>query len=531
VAIYSEANALVYGLSQPGAYPHPAAEVERLETHISWVFLAGDYAYKVKKPVALPFVDFSTLAARRRYCEEELRLNRRFAPELYLDVVEIRGSAASAHIDGTGEVLDYAVRMRRFPQADLASALLQRGALDAGLLREFGVYLARVHGGLPRAAKELDFGEPARVLRDALDNFDQMAPLLPQPEDNAELPQLRAWTRTEFERVRAALRIRREHGMVRECHGDLHLRNLVASEGSLIAFDCIEFNPGLRWIDVMSDVAFLAMDLFDRRAAELAWGFLNAYLEASGDYEGMQVLRFFLAYRALVRAKVHLIRARQAGMAAESERLIAQFRHYVDLAGWCAHERRGAILLMHGFSGCGKSVLAAALAERLGAVRIRSDVERKRMHGFDAEARSASALEGGLYREGATRATYAKLAAAARVVARAGYPAIVDATFLRRSQRDVLADCARAIDAPLIVIDVQAAPHVLRERVAARRDDPSEATLDVLQHQVATAEPLAPEEALKVVRCESDAPPGRLARMLDEPIRELIARRRGDQEG
>ena len=344
----------IQALARPEAYPHPVAAVQMLETHISRVFLAGDYAYKVKKPVALPFVDFSTLAARRHYCAEELRLNRRFAPQLYLDVVEIRGSPVAPCIQGPGEVLDYAVRMRRFPQEALANALLTSAALDDSLLHDFGGHLAQVHFQLPHAATDTPFGQPQAVLRDALDNFAQIAPLLQPPGEDAQLAQLREWTEGEYARIEGELRNRREHGMVRECHGDLHLRNLVALEGRLIAFDCIEFNPGLRWIDVMSDVAFLLMDLLDRNADRLGWIFLNAYLETSGDYEGVRVLRFYLVYRALVRAKIHLIRARQPGLAeAEVVRLAAQYRHYLALAGRCAYQQQSAIVLMHGFSGCG----------------------------------------------------------------------------------------------------------------------------------------------------------------------------------
>jgi aminoglycoside phosphotransferase family enzyme/predicted kinase len=518
------ADSWVQALARPAAYPQPVAAVQVLETHISWVFLAGDYAYKVKKPVVLPFVDFSTLAARRHYCEEELRLNRRFAPQLYVDVVEIRGSPVAPRIEGPGDVLDYAVRMRRFPQEALANALLMRAALDDSLLHDFGGHLAQVHFQLPQAATGTPFGQPQAVLRDALDNFAQIAPLLQPPGEGAQLAQLREWTEGEYARIEGVLRSRREHGRVRECHGDLHLRNLVALRGRLIAFDCIEFNPGLRWIDVMSDVAFLLMDLLDRNADRLGWIFLNAYLETSGDYDGVRVLRFYLVYRALVGAKVHLIRTRQPGLAeAEVVRLAAQYRHYLALAGRCAYQQQPAIVLMHGFSGCGKSVLAAALAERLGAVRIRSDVERKRLHGLDACAHSASAVGSGLYGGDATRETYARLAAVAQAIAAAGYPAIVDATFLRRGQRAVFADHARAIDVPAILIDVHAAPQVLRERVGARRGDASEATLEVLDHQVATAEPLAPQEALQVVRCASDSEPGCMAEALVDPIRRLLA--------
>jgi len=511
---------IVRALSRPQAYPHPAQHVERLETHISWVFLAGDYAYKVKKPVTLPFVDFASLAARRHYCEEELRLNRRFAPALYLDVVEIRGEGKAAQIGGSGPVLDYAVRMQRFPQETLASALLARGTLGPAELLAFGCTLGRIHRELPAAPDSSPFGQPETVLADAAANFDEMAALLRPHEDDRELAGLRRWTEGEFRRIAPLLRERRTRGKVRECHGDLHLRNLVRLDGALVPFDGIEFNAGLRWIDVLSDAAFLVMDLLDRGAAPLAWSFLNAYLEQSGDYEGVPVLRFYLVYRALVRAKVHLIRAAQHRIeAAERDRLRSQFRAYVALARRCACERRAGFVAMHGFSGCGKSMLAAALASELPGIRIRSDVERKRLQGLCADASSGSALGAGLYGRDATEATYAELARAAEAVATGGYTAIVDATFLRRKPRSLFAERARALGVPLVLIDVQAAVDVMRARVAERCGDASEATLEVLAQQMATAEPIQPHEGLAVVTCESNCEPHALAAGIAASVR------------
>lgn len=475
-----------------------------LETHISWVFLAGPYAYKIKKPVELGFLDFTTLAKRRHFCEEELRLNRRLAPQLYIDVVELCGSAAAPRIGGSGPVLEYALRMRRFQQEALASRMLAEGRLTRDMIDRLATRLAQFHADLPAALPQLPFGTSETVLHDACQNFEQIAALLP-PERHREngLADMRDWTEREFMLRYSEIHERHQAGMTRECHGDLHLRNIVELDGELVPFDCIEFNPAFRWIDVMNEVAFLFMDLLDRGADPLAWRFLSAYLEAHGVYSGLSVLRFYVVYRAMVRAKVHLMRACQTGLVSvEASRLRRAYESYLALAHRCTMLGRPAILLMHGYSACGKSTIALSLAQELGGVRIRSDVERKRLHGLAPLARTHSAFSSGIYGQDATQATYARLAEAARIVVTSGYTAIVDATFLLRAQRALLRDVATTTGVPIILINVSTPRPFLRARIAARAahcEDPSEATLAVLDQQVATAEPIVAQEEIPVL--------------------------------
>jgi aminoglycoside phosphotransferase family enzyme len=302
---------LFAALLDPACYPHPVARVRVIETHISWVLLTGEYAYKIKKPVNLGFVDFTTPGQRRYYCEEELRLNRRLALGLYLEVVSIRGDPGAPRISGEGPVLDYAVKMREFPQDALASRRIAGGDFGAAEIDALAARVAEFHAGAPAAGPEGRFGTPDAVLSAALQNFEQMLPLVKTVTEVRTLRMLRQWTEREHGARRDAFERRRGEGFVRECHGDLHLGNITMIDGRPVPFDCIEFNDELRWIDVMSEVAFLAMDLEDRGRRDLAWRFLNRYLEATGDYAGIPVLRFYLVYRALVRAKVHLIRSRQ----------------------------------------------------------------------------------------------------------------------------------------------------------------------------------------------------------------------------
>jgi aminoglycoside phosphotransferase family enzyme/predicted kinase len=489
---------LFVALQDPACYPHPVAGVRMLETHISWVLLTGEYAYKIKKPVDLGFLDFTTLGLRRHFCEEELRLNRRLAPELYLDLVEIRGTPAAPRIAGTGPVLEYAIRMREFPQASLASRALARGAFGAAEVDTLAAAIARFHDEAPRARVQERFGAPDVVLADALQNFEQVLPLARSAPDERVLRSLRRWTEREFARGRSVFDARKAHGMVRECHGDLHLGNIVLHDGRPVPFDCIEFNDGLRWIDVMNEAAFLAMDLEDRGRRDLAWRFLNRYLEATGDYAGLAVLPFYLVYRALVRAKVHLMRSRQAGLPrTEKARLARAFQGYLALAARLAAPRRPALILAHGLSGSGKTTMTQPLVEALGAVRVRSDLERKRAHGLAPLAPSGSGVGTGIYSPQANTATYLRLGELAQEALRAGFSVVVDAAFLKRAERDAFRAIAERLEAPFTILEFRAPLEVLHSRIThrlARADDASEADLAVLEHQLEAREPLTPAE-------------------------------------
>ena len=500
VAEHGRMESLIEALRDPACYPHAADRVELEETHISWVLLAGDYAYKLKKPVRLPFLDFSTLAARRHFCEEELRLNRRTAPELYLEVVPIVRDAggavrvnpgATARAGAPAEPLEYAVKMRRFAAGELADAMARRGALGEAEIDSLAAEIARFHLAAPRADDSSAWGTPEGVEAPALANFEQIG---------APLDALREWTRREGRRLRPAFAARRAQGFVRECHGDLHLGNVAFIGGRAVPFDCIEFDPALRWIDVMSEVAFLVMDLLAHRLPALAWRLLNAWLEATGDYGGAGVLRYYLVYRAMVRAKIARLRGSQEA-----------FADYAALAGSLAEEGRPRLVLMHGLSGSGKTVAAQKLLETLGAVRVRSDVERKRLHGLAPRARTGAGLSAGIYDEASGRRTYARLAECAALALEAGYPAIVDAAFLERAQREPFLQLAERLGAACVIAHCTAPEATLRRRVAvraARAQDASEAGLAVLERQLAGNGRLAPGEAELAVTLETETEAG-----------------------
>jgi aminoglycoside phosphotransferase family enzyme/predicted kinase len=489
-------------LLDPAVYPHPAPAPTLLETHISWVVLAGEFAYKIKRPVHYPFLDYSSAALRRAACRTEVDLNRRWAPDLYLGVAELALTAEGPRFDRPGTPLEAAVRMRRFDRALELDALLARGAVDPQELAALGAAVAGWQAASPVVAAAAPWGTPAEALAAVEENLATLrAPGLPLPA--GVVAALAAWVSGEHGRVAPLLAARRAAGRVRECHGDLHSRNVVRWGGQLTPFDGIDFAARLRFIDVASDVAFLAMDLERLGRADLGAAFFDGWLAASGDFEAAQVWRWFLAYRALVRAKVDALRALQLGRAPAAAAAWSECRRFIAAAHDYTVRAPGTIVITCGPSGSGKSGLAAALVTALGAVRIRSDVERKRLAGLPADASSASPLDQGLYAPAATRRIYARLAALADGLARAGVNVLVDATYLDPGERRAAAAAARAAGARFAILECTAPPAVLRERVAARRADPSEATLEVLEQQLRSGPALTAAERRCAVQVDT----------------------------
>ena len=489
---------LIDFLRDPRCYPHPVDRLHVVETHISWVVLTGPFAYKIKKPVALGFLDFSTLAARRFYCDEELRLNRRLAADLYLEVVAISGSTERPAIGGPGPVLEYAVKMRQFREDGLLDRVQARGELLPAHIDALAEQIAAFHQSCERASAGATLGSPETILQPARQNFEQALELLAEPADRACVERLLGWNESTGRALQAVFKNRQRDGFVRECHGDLHLGNVFLENEAIRIFDCIEFNANLRWIDVMSEIAFVVMDLWHRDHPDLARRFLNAYLEQTGDYAGLATLPFYLVYRAMVRAKVALIRSAQPDVSKEEKQLDqSEYRCFIRLAERFSARQPVWIALTHGVSGSGKSFFAQQLLERCDAIRIRSDVERKRSRGLGREAASGSPVGAGIYAEAATRQTYERLAMLTSIILDAGWPVIADATFVERWQRDLFRTEALRRGVPWLILDFRVPEATLRKRVAERADhgrDVSEATLAVLEHQIRADQGLGDDE-------------------------------------
>ena len=474
-------------LGHPEAYSHPTEpEIEVIETHISWIFLTGEYAYKLKKPVNLGFLDFSTLERRRHYCFEELRLNRRLCPELYLEVLPVICQDAVCRIGGDGMVADYVIKMIQFDRKFELDRLLRKNELTFRQIDEAATLIASFHSSAPRADPASMFGTPELILKPMLENLDLTEAVARSIEERSDIETMRRWTIAEHRRLSGVIRERKALGMVRECHGDLHTGNMLIRNGRVMIFDCIEFSHALSIIDITSDTAFLFMDLEHSGRKELAWHFLNAWLSRSGDYAGLRVLRFYGAYRAMVRAKVTSIRLAQESGESEKKETLAEHHAYLKLALAYTRPQPPILIITHGVSGSGKSRHSSKLADTGGFIHIRSDIERKRLFGIEGIDRSTSrGID--IYTPAATQKTYDTMLEAASTVLSSGFSVIVDATFTDRKQRLPFIHLADSMNCRCRILCFHASPEVLRQRVEARHKeggDPSEADLKVLAGQL-----------------------------------------------
>ena len=492
---------LVTALLDRERYPHAAKRVHLIETHISWVLLAGRYAYKIKKSVDLGFLNFTSLALRRDYCKEEIRLNRRLAPQLYLDVIPIGGTPETP-VFGAKPAIEYAVRMRRFPTSKQLDRLAAGSKLLPAHIDSLAVTIAQFHIGLPAAETASPLGTAAAAHAAVSKSFEQLQAALAGGEDEPSVVALHRALQAEYNKCKYRLEQRHKRGFIRECHGDLHLGNIALIRNQPTPFDCIEFNPALRWIDVMNEVAFTVMDLLHYQRPELAFRFLNAYLESTGDYGAVPLLRYYVAYRAVVRAMVNAIRAGQTSLAERARtEAIADCRDFVALATQRLAWDRPALIITHGLPGSGKTTFSQMALERLQAIRIRSDVERKRLFGL-APLADSSALAGAIYTANATQQTYARLHELARELLSAGIAVIVDAAFLKRHERELFRGLAHELSVPFAIASLQASTTALKVRITRRRNesnDASEADLAVLKSLQAQQEMPTPAEQAHTV--------------------------------
>jgi len=502
-----ESNREVLEQVDEASFPHPVDDLQRLETHISWIFLTGKFAYKIKKAVDLGFVNYTTLEQRKHFCELEVELNRRFAADLYLGVVpiwrtphglrfgDVPGEATSLPPAADDSPVEYAVKMREFPQSAIAANRLQDPAFNRQLVSDFGKRLAEFHGRIEVVASDVPVAQPRRIRQDAMENYDVLLPEFGSDRRRHSLQRLRRWTDQQAESLSNQFALRLQRGLVRRCHGDLHLKNMILLEGRLHAFDGIEFNEEFQCIDVLSEVAFPVMDCCARGRPDLAWWLLNAYLEESGDYPGLDVLRFYLVYRAMVRAKVawlnpnnrsEIRRKQYASEDHPQDRRAGPWDKYLAVAEQFAFSMRPKLAITHGFSGSGKSTVALQIIGKQGGVRIRSDVERHRLtHSISGADKYTSTM---------TDRVYTWLVKLANAGIQAGFPMIIDATFLKRQHRRLFQNLAAKQQVPFEIIHCDAEFDELCERLRNRTGDASEADIKVLHKQLDDHDPLTAEE-------------------------------------
>ncbi|MGF1514545.1 MAG: AAA family ATPase [Elainellaceae cyanobacterium] len=481
--------ALIEQMLRPDFYSHAVQPpIQLVQTHISYVLLTGEYAYKVKKPLDFGFLNYSTLDLRQQFCHEELRLNQRGAAEIYLEVLPITQRGAQYQLGGEGEAVEYTVKMRQFPQDTLLRRYFERGELTPEMLRELAQVIADFHRASPSSDYVRSFGEISQIRQSIDENYSQTEQYIGGPQTQQQFDETRAYTDRFFETQQALFKARIDRGWIRECHGDLHLNNICYWRDKYLLFDCIEFNEPFRFVDVMFDIAYIVMDLEAGDRPDLSTLFLNAYVEQTGDWEGLLVLPLYVSRQSYVRAKVtSFLLGDPSVPEAEKQAAEKTAARYYRLAWRYTQPRQGKLTLMSGLSGSGKSTVGRGLAAHTGAVQIRSDALRKHLGGMPLNARGGDSL----YTPEMTQKTYARLADLAFKLIDAGYSVILDAKYDRVAQRSPVVAQAESQQVPLQIIYCDAPPTIRGDRIRGRRDI-ADATVEIMEQQ--TFEPFTVEE-------------------------------------
>lgn len=496
--------ALIQQMLQPGFYPHPVTEpIELIQTHLSYVLLTGNYAYKLKKPVNFGFLDFSTLEKRQHFCQEELRLNQRGAAELYLEVLPITQTEAQFHLGDKGEPVEYALKMRQFPQEMLFVSLFEQGKLNADRMEELGRVMAAYHAKAATNEYIRSFGKVAQVRQAFDENYEQTEKYIGGPQTQEQFDLTKQYTDKFFAERETLFTSRIENNWIRECHGDPHLGNICVWQDKILPFDCIEFNEPFRFVDVMFDIAYAVMDMDVRQRPDLGNAYLNTYVEQTGDWEGLQVLPIYLNRQAYVRAKVTSFLLDDPSIpASKKEEATATAVQYYKLAWQYTQPRQGELILMSGLSGSGKSTVARQLARKLRAIHLRSDAVRKHLGGIPLSERGGEEL----YTAEMTHKTYARLLSLGIMLATQGYPVILDAKYDRQQLRQAAIAAAESEQLPLQILHCTAPIELLQERLQNRRGDIADATADLLSAQQAAAEPFTQIEQSYVKTIDTSQP-------------------------
>lgn len=492
---------LIEQMMQPGFYAHQVQEpIQLIQTHVSYVFLTGDYAYKVKKPVNFGFLDFSTLEKRQHFCSEELRMNQPIAPDIYLEVLPIAEAGDKFVLGGAGQPVEYALKMCQFPQEALFIKIFEAGKLTEAHMEELGRVVAQFHAQAPTNDYIRSFGEVSKI-REAFDeNYQQTEKYIGGPQTQQQFEETKQFTDTFFEEQQELLATRRENNWIRECHGDLHLRNICLWHDKIELFDRIEFNEDFRFVDVMFDIAYAVMDLEARQRPDLANAYLNTYVEQTGDWEGLQVLPLYLNRQSYVRAKVNSFLLDDPGVPDDAKQEAAAVASdYYRLAWEYTKTNEGRLILMSGLSGSGKSTVARHLARRLGAIHIRSDAVRKHLAGIPLDEKGGEEL----YTSAMNEKTYDRLLELGITLASQGFPVILDAKYDRQATRQVAIARAKNHELPVQIIHCTAPEDVLRDRLSSRTHDVSDATADLLRAQQSAAEPFTEEEQSLVISIDT----------------------------
>jgi aminoglycoside phosphotransferase family enzyme/predicted kinase len=467
---------LINRLLLPSAYPDTTRNVSLIQTHISFIFLTDGFVYKIKKPVDLGFLNFTTLDRRRFYCEEEVRLNRRLCPDVYLGVVQLRESAEGATFYGNGKIVEYAVKMRRLPEYRMLDRLLKEDKVTEGQIRRIAATIGEFHLKAERSAEIDRYGDISVIKHNWDENFRQVADFVGITINRRDMELVEDWVFRFLSDNTTLFSERVAGGFIRDCDGDIHAENICLGNKVYI-FDCIEFNERFRYIDTAADLAFLLMDFDYHRRKYFADIAFNEYLAVTGDSTMLRILDFYKIYRAFVRGKVESFKLNDQGMSENEKRAASEkaIRHFRLARGYILRKRlKPAIILFCGLMGTGKSTLASELSFELGLDHIRSDAVRKKLAGIPVNERDLSEYGSGIYSAEWTRATYDSLLSRAGQALQEGRGIILDASFVKRSDRDRFRQLAKDLDAPCFLVNTTCPEDLVKQRMNARMLDTTE---------------------------------------------------------
>jgi hypothetical protein len=469
---------LVDSLTNVNFYPHRPSSIELIQTHISYIFVAGDYVYKVKKDVDFGFLDFTTLEKRKHYCEEELRLNRRLAPDIYLDVIPIyEDGHGTLHFKEGDTIVDYAVVMKKIPEERMLNRLLEKGMVGLSVMSDVAGKIAEFHRKAATGGEIDRIGGFETVRHNHEENFQQTEDYRGITISENRYDFIKSYACNFLKRNRSLFEKRVAEHRIRDCHGDLHLQHICIAD-DIIIFDCIEFNERFRYLDVAAEISFLAMDLDYNGYPQHGKAFIDAYLKYSNDHETVTLLNFYKCYFAYVRGKVIGFRIHDRSIdESERERVIDTASRYFDLSyGYAARPERATLVLTAGLMGTGKTALAKRLEPLLDAKTIRSDVIRKELLNIRPSKRQYEDFEKGIYSAEISRETYDNALHSAASEMKEGKSAIIDASFRSKADRKKAFDLALSMNADFFIIECICPEEIVKERLNARTYDPTEAS-------------------------------------------------------
>lgn len=496
---------LIKQLLNPDIYPHPVSVITTIETHISIVFLSGQYAYKLKKPVNFGFLDFSTLEQRKKFCQLELTLNARTAPDLYLDLVAVYPRQITQTINAqaaadlpekqliqlqpnTEAPIEYLVKMKQFDPNLVLGKHLQKNSLSRHQIHSLAHQIAQFHQNAEPVKSTEFYGNPQDLILPMVDNFPSLLKTFAHPEIQYRLNQLYDWTIFTRDQLKSALIARKESGFIKACHGDMHLDNITLIDDQPVLFDGIEFNEQFRWIDIINDLAFILVDLTFRQKNTLRRQLLNLYINLTGDFKGLELLKFYQVYRAMVRAKITALRYHQLEDSnSEKQPFWDKALQYISLSEDIAYNNQPPkLILMQGISGSGKSYYSEKIIDVFDAISISSDRERKRIFGIDPLDRVDEAQKKTLYSADMNQKTYRSLLEHSEGLLKSGINVIVDATFLQATHRLPFKKLAEKQHCDFIIFSIEPKLDTLTAQINLRdenNDNPSDANIAVMQHQ------------------------------------------------